>query len=58
MDNEVVPMLAIYNPDKKVTLPQRCNFPAPLVINGAPYCGCQLPKDHDGQHEVKVKWGT
>lgn len=33
-----------------------CSAPAPLVVNGAPYVGCQLPDNHEGQHEVKVTW--
>lgn len=33
-----------------------CRAPAPLVVNGSPYVGCQLPENHDGQHEVKVTW--
>lgn len=41
---------------KEVELPVTCNAPAPLVVNGAPYCGCQLQKDHDGRHEVYISW--
>lgn len=33
-----------------------CRAPAPLVVNGSPYVGCQLLENHEGQHEVKVTW--
>lgn len=34
-----------------------CDAPAPLVVNGAAYCGCSLPKDHEEvDHEVTIKW--
>lgn len=33
-----------------------CNYPAPVVVNGASYCGCQLPPDHEGAHQVNVTW--
>lgn len=33
-----------------------CSAPAPMVVNGAPYIGCQLPDNHEGNHEVKVTW--
>lgn len=34
-----------------------CSAPAPLVVNGALFVGCQLDKDHDGPHKVEITWG-
>ena len=36
---------------------QPCPAPAPLVVNGSPFVGCQLDAGHDGQHEVRITWG-
>lgn len=33
-----------------------CNSPAPLIINGGMYCGCQRPTEHEGPHEVRISW--
>lgn len=38
------------------TIKMLCAAPAPLVVNGAPYVGCQLGRDHEGDHEVKITW--
>lgn len=35
----------------------RCNYPAPLVVNGAIFCGCELDKGHEGQHKITITWG-
>ena len=35
-----------------------CGSPAPLVVNGGSFAGCVLPRDHDGQHVVTVKWSA
>lgn len=33
-----------------------CNAPAPLVVNGAQYVGCQGIMGHEGNHEVRINW--
>lgn len=43
------------NPARAAVL-RTCAAPAPLVANGAPYVGCTLPKDHDGEHMVVIRW--
>jgi hypothetical protein len=39
------------------TLRRPCPAPAPLVLNGGPYVGCQREDGHDGPHEVRITWG-
>ena len=34
----------------------RCEAPAPLVANGAPFVGCSKEQGHEGDHEVTVRW--
>ncbi len=34
----------------------KCAAPAPLVVNGASYVGCQLTNGHDGDHSITIKW--
>ncbi len=36
---------------------QPCPAPAPLVVNGSPFVGCQREAGHKGQHEVRIAWG-
>lgn len=43
-------------PQEDVDLPVQCNAPAPLVVNGAQYVGCQGIKGHEGNHEVRINW--
>lgn len=38
------------------TIEGRCNTPAPLVVNGSAYVGCELPLGHEGPHTVTCKW--
>lgn len=40
------------------TIRQPCNAPAPLVLNGGPYAGCTLERDHDGAHELRITWSS
>ena len=37
-------------------LPVPCNAPAPLVVNGGQYVGCQGIQGHEGNHEVRINW--
>lgn len=41
---------------EEAELPVQCNVPAPLVINGGMYCGCQMVEGHEGSHEVRINW--
>lgn len=34
-----------------------CAYPAPLVVNGGGFAGCQLDKGHTGQHSITITWG-
>jgi hypothetical protein len=34
-----------------------CGSPAPLVVNGAAFVGCDLERGHPGHHHVEVVWG-
>ena len=43
-------------PDEDTVLKMACNAPAPVVVNGGTYCGCQLVKDHEGRHEIYISW--
>lgn len=33
-----------------------CNAPAPLVVNGRQYTGCQRVQGHDGPHQLSISW--
>lgn len=33
-----------------------CNAPAPLVVNGSAYVGCMLTDQHEGDHEILIRW--
>ena len=46
----------IFDPAEDTLIRQPCDAPAPLVVNGGRYVGCQLDKGHEGQHEVKISW--
>ena len=50
MTEEVEPNLA--DPDTPVP----CLIPAPAVINGGTFVGCQLEKNHEGNHQVTIVW--
>lgn len=43
-------------PQEEVVLPVPCNAPAPLVVNGGQYVGCQGIAGHEGNHEVRINW--
>lgn len=47
----------LHNPHDMLTIHLPCNAPAPLVMNGAAYVGCPLPRGHAGLHEVRIVWG-
>jgi hypothetical protein len=50
-------MTPVQNPEEELSetvIP--CNAPAPLVVNGAQYVGCQGIKGHEGNHEVRINW--
>lgn len=36
----------------------KCEYPAPLVVNGGSYIGCQKDAGHEGQHEIRIEWGS
>jgi len=42
----------------QLTIGQECMAAAPLVVNGAAYVGCGLPKGHEGQHSITIKWDS
>jgi len=35
-----------------------CPAPAPLVVNGSPYVGCDLAAGHEGNHKVTIQWAS
>lgn len=39
-------------------LAAHCPAPAPLVVNGSPYVGCQLDAGHEGPHSVTATWAA
>ena len=51
---EETPVEEVVEEDTNIVLP--CNAPAPLVVNGAQYVGCQMIKGHEGNHEVRINW--
>lgn len=38
------------------TIKFNCGAPAPLVVNGAMFVGCEKEKQHDGAHSVTIRW--
>jgi hypothetical protein len=38
------------------TIKTPCGTAAPLVVNGAIYVGCSLPRDHEGDHSITITW--
>lgn len=57
IDGQDISGLTITSSIQASALTVPCGAPAPLVANGAAYVGCSLPKDHEGQHQVTIKWG-
>lgn len=53
---DVVESLSSDDNNGSMVIQSRCDAAAPLVVNGAAFVGCQLPRDHDGNHKVEVIW--
>lgn len=51
-----VPVEDFVTDEEVEEVPTPCNYPAPVVVNGGIFCGCQKVKDHEDQHEVRISW--
>lgn len=56
MSDELEIITSTVTPLEDAVLEIPCNAPAPLVVNGRQYTGCQRAQGHDGPHQLSISW--